>query len=127
VWRPGGSDNKYGNVELIIRGTDSGGRGTFELVRTLDVCDHVAWRSVLKVSSLRMLSRTACSHTWPRGRWQFIERNLVALGDLLKRAIQLFIGNVKPTCLAAESDLLQDQPLEHCCLSTPRGKLDFLF
>ena len=63
------------------------------------------------------------------GGRQLIERDLIALGDLLKRAVQLFVRDGQADPLGAlRLDLLQDQAVEHLLAQHALGgQLDLLF
>ena len=95
------------------------------------MCDHVALAQRAQGELLaHALAVLLVVHALCReGGRQLVERDLVALGDLLECAIQLFIGNGQADVLGALSlDLLKDQTLEHLLLEHAlRGEFDLLF
>ena len=121
------------DVELIVRRRRLLAREILiELVRRdVDVGDHVALpqgaQGELLAHALAILL-VIDALGGERGR-QLVERDLVALGDLLQGAVELLVRDGQADVLGPlRLDLLQDQPLEHLLAQHAlRGKLHFLF
>jgi len=106
------------DVEFIVGGGALLAREIlFQLVRAhVDVGDHVALAQRAQhhfLAHLFAIGLVVDALGLQRGG-QLVEGNLVARGNLLQRAVQLFVGYREAHTLGAlHLDLRQDQPLEH--------------